>query len=624
MAITAPGLSATASAQTQAPRTVLTIHWGAEIFPGVQVFDKAIREVLQADTDRPVNYHSEHLESEEFPAESASLALRDYIRWKFQGRRIDVVITTATPALQFALNFSQDLFPNVPIIFSAGLMPDIMLKDRPSGVTGIVNDVAFDETVQLALSLHPSTKRVFVVAQSPTSVGYDERVRAALQPFSQRVAITYIREPSISRLLATVKSLPAQSFVFYTRYVPDDASTVYTDEIARLMAQVSPVPIYGSTDLYMGTGIVGGMVRASRANATRLGEISRQILNGTRPEDIPIGAVSLVPMFDWRQVQRWGIDPSKLPPGSDIRFRVPSAWETYRSYIVGALVVITGQLLLITALLTQRARRRHAEATLRAQESTLRTAYERIRQMAGRLINAQESARASIARDLHDDVCQQLVCVSVSVNRLKNSAGRIQDVETQTALARLEHQTNNMFDGIRRLSHELHPSSLPLLGLGTTLKAYCSEVEKLHNVQVSFKSEGELRRLPSDVAVCLFRIAQEALRNALGHGRAERSTVSLVASGEEVELTVTDDGIGFDLEAVRRSGRGLGLVIIEERAHAVGADVQIVTGIGKGTVIRVRKVVGAAPGRPPSDCEPLSRRASARRSVGRSVTRSFS
>jgi signal transduction histidine kinase len=384
------------------------------------------------------------------------------------------------------------------------------------------------------------------------------------------------------------------------------------------MVQVSPVPIYASTDLYMGTGVVGGIVRASRAQAIRLGEISRQVLNGTRPEDIPIGASPLVPMFDWRQVQRWGIDPSKLPRGSVIRFRVPSAWETYRSYIVGAIVVTTGQLLLITALLTQRARRRRAEETLRAQESTLRTAYERIRQMAGRVINAQESARASIARDLHDDVCQQLVCVSMSVNRLKTSAGRIQDAETQAALAKLEHQANNMFDGIRRLSHELHPSSLPLLGLGTTLKAYCSEVEKLHNVQVSFTSEGELRQLPSDVAVCLFRIAQEALRNAFGHGRAQRSTVSLVASGAQVELTVTDDGIGFDLDAVRRSGSGLGLVIIEERAHAVGADVHISTGAGKGTVIRVRKVAAAAAPVPPqSDREPLSRRASARRSLRR-------
>ena len=585
---------ATASAQAQNPRTVLTIHPGAEAFPGLQSFDAALREALRTDTNPPVNYYSEYLESEEFPPETASTALRDYIRRKFEGRHIDVVIASATPALEFALNYREELFPAVPIIFSAGLMPDVMLQNRPAGITGVVNDVTFAETVELALGLHPLVKQVFVVAQSPSSPGYDQRVRAALQPLTKRAEFTYIKEPSVPRLLAAVKSLPAHSFIFYARYAPDDAGhVVYPDEIAELMAQVSPVPIYGTSDLYVGKGIVGGMVRATHATATRLGEMARQILDGTKPEDIPIGTVGLVPMFDWRELRRWSIDPSHLPPGSEIRFHNLTVWESYRGYIVGALVVLVAQLFLIAALLAQRARRRRAEDTIRAREATLRTSYERIRQMAGRLINAQEAARASLARDLHDDVCQQLVYVSMSVNTLKHSSGDIQDAEAQEAFTKLENETNSMFDGIRRLSHELHPSTLPLLGLGPTLKAHCAEVEKRHGVQVSFKAEGEIRQLSSEVAVCLFRIAQEALRNAVAHGEAHRLAVSLVESGGQVELTVTDDGLGFDPEAVRREGKGLGLVSMIERAHAVGAEVQIVSGPRKGTVVRVQRSADA-------------------------------
>jgi two-component system sensor histidine kinase UhpB len=276
-------------------------------------------------------------------------------------------------------------------------------------------------------------------------------------------------------------------------------------------------------------------------------------------------------------------------------------------------------LFLIAALLTQRARRRRAEETILAREATLRTSYERIRQMAGRLINAQEAARASLARDLHDDVCQQMVYVSMAVHTLKGSSGRIQDAETQQAFTKLEDEANTVFDGIRRLSHELHPSTLPLLGLGPTLKAHCVEVAKRHGVQVSFKAEGEFRQLPSDVAVCLFRISQEALRNAIAHGQAQRLGVSLAAVNGQVELTVTDDGLGFDVEAVRREGKGLGLVSMVERAHTVGAEVQIVSGPRKGTVIRVRRSADT-PEQPAPDEGSLMARPEVRRTTSGRVS----
>jgi two-component system sensor histidine kinase UhpB len=300
--------------------------------------------------------------------------------------------------------------------------------------------------------------------------------------------------------------------------------------------------------------------------------------------------VQLVPTFDWRQLQRWHIDPKRLPPGSDIRFRTPTPWESYREYVIATVIVLMAQLLLIAALLAQRERRRRAEESIRASEVTLRRSYDRIRHMAGRLINAQDEARASIARDLHDDVCQRLVCINMTVNGLKHSEGLIQDGDTQEALSELERETNGMFDGIRRLSHELHPATLPVLGLAPTLKSYCTELTKRHNVQVSYATDGELRRLRPDVAVSLFRIAQEALRNAVAHGRAKRVMVSLVRTGEHVEMSICDDGCGFDLEAVQRDGNGLGIVSMEERAHAVGADIQIVSAPGQGTTVRVRSV----------------------------------
>jgi signal transduction histidine kinase len=339
-------------------------------------------------------------------------------------------------------------------------------------------------------------------------------------------------------------------------------------------------------------GIVGGMIRASRTIGTRVGEIARQILDGTRPADIPIDMVPLVPTFDWRQ--RWGIDASWLPPGSDIRFRTPTPWESYRGYIVATVIVVAAQLLLITGLLTQRARRRRAEETVLIREATLRTSYDRIRQLAGRLINAQETARAELARDLHDGVCQELAGVSMAIGRLRNTSGHVQDAATQQALVKLQNETRGMVDDVRRLSHELHPAPLRLVGLAAALKTHCSEVAKRHGVQVSFQTQGDPGAVAPDAAVSLFRIAQESLRNGIAHGGAGRLAVSLARSGDHIELTVTDDGRGFDLDTVRRDGRGLGLVSMEERAHAVGGQVQIVSGVPAGTTVRVRCPAGAA------------------------------
>jgi signal transduction histidine kinase len=578
-----------ASAQDPGARTVLTIHWGAEEFPGTITLDSAIRDVLLAPSGTPVNYYAEYLESEVFPAAMAASALHDYIARKFEGRRIDAVIANTTPALQFALDHRQALFPGAPIVFSAGTVPDEVARHEVTGVTGVVNDGVFGDTLELALKLHPSVRKVLVVAQSRSVYGYDRRVRSALDRFTRRVELTYVPQQSLSGVLAAVKAAPPTSLILFGRYIPDGAgSNMHSREVLRLMAEVSPVPIYATTDHYVGTGVVGGMMQGSRATGRRLGELTRQILGGVQPDRIPIENLPLEPTFDWRQLRRWNIDTANLPPGSDVRFRTATVWELYHRYIVGTMAVFVVQAVLITGLLTQRARRRHAERTIRAGEATLRTSYEQIRQMAGRLINAQEAARAGVAQDLHDDVCQQLVFVSMGVSTLKSSSGQLQDAETQRALATLEADTQKVFEGLRRLSQDLHPATLRLLGLAAALRAHCAEMAKHHGVEVAFRAEAVPPNVHKDVAVCFFRIAQEALRNGIAHGGARRLSVSLAGSGEHLDLIVTDDGAGFDLTSVQSAGGGLGLVTMNERARVVGATVDIVSQPGRGTMVQVR------------------------------------
>jgi len=454
-------MASAAEPPEQPSRTVLTIYWGPESFPGTRQIDPAIRTALRTPSGSPVNYFAEYLETEEFPQDTASAALRDYIKRKYAGRHIDVVIAVTSAALQFALRYREELFPRVPIVFLAGRLPQVAAEHSADGITGVLSDAPYDETLALALALHPSTTRVFVVARAPSVEGYDDRIRAALRRFSSQVRITYINERTVPALLAAVKTIPAQSVLFYTRYAPDGASLgLYPDQIARLMAAISPVPIYTIDDVYLGSGVVGGIMRTAEMTGSRLGTIALQILDGARPESIPIADVPTAPVFDWRQLQRWGIESSRLPPKSRVLFSTPTVWEMYGWYIVGAMTIVTVQLALIAGLVTQRARRRRAEGVVLAREASLRTSYDRIRQLSGRLINAQESARASLAQDLHDDICQRLAMVSTTIDRLWSSSGNIQDHATQHSFTDLASDTQKTFDAVRQLSHDLHPATL--------------------------------------------------------------------------------------------------------------------------------------------------------------------
>jgi signal transduction histidine kinase len=589
MAVAVGSVCPNASAEVRTPRTVLTIFWGSESAPAAERQDAAIRNFLLTQTDVPVDYFSEYLETEEFPTETASIALRDYIRLKFEGRHIDVVIAVASAALQFAIRNREELFSGVPIVFAA-TAPSRAIVDRTEpGITGVLNDTPFSETLELALNLHPSAKRVFVVANAPSVDGYDERIRSALSRFSNRVELTYIKERTLPRLLAAVSAIPPQSLIFYARYTPDEpAPNVYPEGVASLIGDVAPVPIYGVSEFYLGGGVVGGMMRTNEALGARLAQTALQILEGTPPENIPIVAVPTAPVFDWRQLQRWGIDTSQIPPGSKILYRTLTVWEAYRAYVIGAILVVAAQLLLITGLLTHRARRRRAEKTILAREASLQTSYDRIQQLAGRLINAQEAARASLAQDLHDDICQRLAMVTTTIDRLRTSSREIEDNATQHAFTDLKRDTRKAFEAVKQLSHDLHPATLRVLGLAPALKNHCTEMAMRHDVEVTFTAESDWPHVPSDVAICFFRVAQESLRNGVVHGAARRLAVSLARVGNDIQMTVDDDGCGFNPDTVSVDGSGVGVVGMEERARVIGGKLHISTGVQHGTTIRIR------------------------------------
>jgi two-component system sensor histidine kinase UhpB len=253
------------------------------------------------------------------------------------------------------------------------------------------------------------------------------------------------------------------------------------------------------------------------------------------------------------------------------------------------LLASTLPLLCLSAVIRERDR---ASRTVRESESALRRSYGRVRELAGKLITAQELERSRIARDMHDDLNQQLAALSISISALRRRSLKTSDLDN--ALRALQERTVALVDQVRTFSHDLHPATLDHLGLIPALRTHCADFGRQHRLDVRFRAEGALAPLPPDIAVCLYRIVQEGLRNIASHAGVRDASVSLTQTPNLVELTIVDRGCGFDPNS-GAARRGLGLLSMEERARLVGGTFKITSTRDRGTALHVQVPARADP-----------------------------
>ncbi|HEV3302130.1 MAG TPA: sensor histidine kinase [Planctomycetaceae bacterium] len=238
------------------------------------------------------------------------------------------------------------------------------------------------------------------------------------------------------------------------------------------------------------------------------------------------------------------------------------------------LISISVPLLVLAAMLEER------QQITRA----LETSNQQIQELAGRLITAQENERGRIARELHDNACQQLAALSIAFSSVRRSLPQSAE-DAQREIGALQQRTIGLAEELRHLSHELHPAVLQHAGLTAALRGSFDEFGRLHRIAVEFRADGALEGLPAEVALCLFRIAQEAQKNIAVHAKAQHVHVALRRNADRLELTVRDDGQGFNILKARQLD-GLGLVSMDERARLLGGRVQIDSAPARGTQIR--------------------------------------
>ena len=227
---------------------------------------------------------------------------------------------------------------------------------------------------------------------------------------------------------------------------------------------------------------------------------------------------------------------------------------------------------------------KRADAEIQHNHLVLRESLDRIQDLAGRLIQVQEVERARIARELHDDVNQQLAALSMAISALKRRVPINTDVRSE--LEAMQRRTMNLTDEVRNLSHGLHSGVLQHAGLVPALRSYCDEQKGKHGVTTSFLVDEDVDLVSREVSLCIYRVVQEAMTNVLRHARASKATVQLTNNDGGLELTVTDDGCGFEV-AGHAARRGLGLISMEERVRLVHGRLNIQSQSKTGTTLQV-------------------------------------
>jgi PAS domain S-box-containing protein len=693
-----------ATAQVQATRRILILNETNPSYPAIRIINQGIQTAL-SNSPYHLQFFSEYLDTGLFPDPAVQQEFRDFYIRKYRNRQPDVIITVGSAPLKFMQEAHQTAFPGVPIVFCLPIGNVLSAPALGSDFTGVGSDMAPVETLEIALRLQRGTEHVVVVGGVSDFDRHEQAiVRQQIKGFTDHLEITYMTDVSVSELLERLKHLPRHTLVLLLSFGRDAEGTPFkSNEIGPLVAAAANAPVFSLYDVFLGHGEVGGYLSNLGEQGKVAGGMALRILRGETPQDIPRLKGVNTYMFDWRAVKHWGLKESEIPPGSIVLNQQPTAWESYKWYIIGGLSLITLEGALIAALIWQRTRRRRTESELALMYDRLRMAVEAGRSvgwdadlrkgrnrwfgdlqtifgiqgdnhngqlgdfrnhvhpedleayetavaeardkrgpyaaefrvvrkdggsrwisakgnfyftpngepermlgmatditerklaeetlasLSGRLIQAQEAERSRIAREIHDDYQQRLAMLSIDLEDLGQYLE--QDSEGSDRLRELWDRAGELGADLHSLSHRLHSSTLDNLGLVAALRSLCAEFSDYHSIDVNFVEENVPRNIPREVALCLFRITQEALQNVKKHSCADSAEVRVEGLERKIHLSISDRGAGFDQGVASRQS-GIGIRSMEERVRLVGGQFSVHSRPMEGAKIDVWVPIG--------------------------------
>ncbi|WP_218934718.1 sensor histidine kinase [Rosistilla ulvae] len=572
-----------ADTDTDAAHSVVVFYSFRHVMPVNVDWDRGIRRGLALSGLENIKIEVEYLDLDRYSDHDFRERLVDLLEHKYANRRIDVVIPVYTQAIEFVLAQRAQLFPNVPLVCCTA-KPD--LAEQIRGVpeaTGTEFDVDYWKTVQDARWLFPKARTLYLIGGvGETDRHYRRMAHRALDgPLASRgMEIVDVEGLPIAELKQLMlQAEPGSVALMLTCDEDRDGNHPFTVDVSKQLCADSPIPVFGTYDTLIGTGVVGGHVWSIERHGELAGQLASRIIAGEDVAEIPIiGRHETQSVFDARQLIRWKIDTDALPPGSKIRFAEASIWDLYRSQIVLGIGLLSLQTLIIAGLIVNRSRRIKAERSLFASRGEARD-------LAGRLLSAQEDERRRLARELHDDLSQRLAASAIGIGQLE--LGDLGNADSRARLKQMKEDLIGLSDDVHQMSYQIHPSILEDLGLEDAIRSACDRLARRDKIDVEFRC-GMLPDPFSDaINLCLYRVAQESLWNAARHAETQRIDVVLTADPETVNLEIRDFGVGFDSDAALKNG-GLGLASLHERARIVGGDLSIESRRGNGTTISLR------------------------------------
>ena len=376
--------SRTAEAQVKPVRRILIFN---ELGPSSPVIDAINQEILAGLEKSPyqIELYTEFLETTLFPDVATQ---REFLKWyvyKYRNRKPDMIIAVGPSPIKFLAEAHEKFFANVPVIFCASTREMAGYPKLNPYFTGVWENLEPTKTLDIAVKLEPNTKHLVVVGGVAS---YDrqieESIRASVSRYEPRVDVAFLTHAGMPTLLERLHRLPKDTVVIYAGISEDAAGTHFIEvsQSTPMVAMAANAPVFSTGDLEVGKGVIGGYLTSYTKEADIVAADVVRILNGRKPQDIPIIIGANAYMFDWRVLKRWGLEESALPPGSILVNRESSFWEAYKQYVIAGIFVFLAQALVIVGLLWQRAERRKARTELLRSAAQVRESEERFRLVA--------------------------------------------------------------------------------------------------------------------------------------------------------------------------------------------------------------------------------------------------
>ncbi len=570
-------------AHAAAPKQVMLLYSFGKDFKPWSAYATSIRAELNRQSSLPLDITEYSLVTARSGDEDPETPFVEYLRAIFAKRRLDLIVSVGAPAAAFVQRHRQKLFAATPMVLMAVDERRVQYSSLTSNDTVVAVRINYLAAVENILKVLPDTKDVtVVVGTSPVEKFWKEAIGKELEPLANRIRLSWTDHLSFEEFLKQAHTLPPNSAIFWELMIVDAAGVVHEGgtALSRLHA-VANAPIFSYDESFFGREIVGGPLLLVADSSRQTAAVAARILNGEKAGEIRVPPVQFAsPMFDWREMQHWGIGENRLPAGSQIYFRDPTLWSQYRWLLMLIASVILTEAALIIGLLYEHRRRRVAEVQ----------SFQRMSELAhlNRLATAGELS-ASIAHEVKQPLAAMVAQSGAAMRWLAQKTPNLAEARAalgkiQVAGDRASQVVENLRSMFRKESSERRPldvNSLIENVLGLTRR----EAQK-HGVEVHVSLfEGPMPETSGDQAQ-LEQVFLNLIMNAIEAMGSSTSAVrtleikSAASDTGDVLVTVADSGPGVPVEkfdkifdaffTTKAEGMGMGLSICRSIVDAHG------------------------------------------------------